>query len=100
MIQELLTEIAVSGWLINNLYQVDGGLWRASLRKPDGEGDWFTTWAEASTIEDVLYDAFGLTESAEFAHTPTVGVSISTMPTDLLSRLGLTRKTPFTDRRL
>jgi len=98
----IFEDIANFGWLVNNLYQVDAGLWRCNLRKPDATGDWFTNWAEAATLEDVLYEALFLTEAAEFTHTPESRITIdrSEAPS-LLAKLGLTRKpTPFTDRRL
>jgi len=100
MIDELLAEIAERGWLINNLYQIDGGLWRANLRQPVPNGDWFTTLTEGPTAYDALMESFH--SCAEFTHTPETHATIDrTEAPSLLAKLGLTRKpTPFTDRRV
>ena len=101
MLTSLFSEIATSGWLVNNLYQPDAGLWRCNLRKPQGEGDLFTCWAEAPTLEDVLMESIHQTSFAEFNATPESQATIDTTPTpSLLARLGLTKRTPFTDRRI
>ena len=63
---ELITSILDRGWLFNNCYQVDAGLWRVNLRRPDGEGDWFTDWAEASSLQQALETCLDKMEQAEW----------------------------------
>jgi hypothetical protein len=71
MIDELLSDLAAQGWLINNCYQPDGGLWRLSLRRPTPTGDWFSDWAEGPTFEDALTECMSKLLDAEFtADTP------------------------------
>jgi|SRR6185436_1117238 len=99
MIDELLSVFALEGWLVNNLYQVDSGLWRANLRKDDGEGAWFTSWAEAPTAFDALWEAFEQSPAAEFAATPETHSTIDRSPApSLLARLGLAKPTKIERR--
>ena len=85
---ELLADLAIQGWLVNNCYQVDGGLWRISLRRPTPTGDWFTDWAEGTTFEDALTECMSKLLDAEFAiEEPTRG---SVAPAqDLIRVLGI-----------
>lgn len=67
MIDELLYDLANQGWLVNNCYQVDAALWRISLRRPVPNGDWFTDWAEGTTLEDAITECMSKLLDATFA---------------------------------
>jgi hypothetical protein len=99
---ELLTDIAESGWLFNNCYQVDAALWRVSLRRPDGNGDWFSDWAEGSTLAGALHDCMAKLADAEWEEEREVKVVSGIVRDDstldpsgqsLLARLGLNKRT-------
>ena len=88
MIDELLLDLANQGWLINNCYQSDPGLWRISLRRPTPEGDWFTEWAEGNTMEDALTECMSKLLDAKFTESEPIRASIES-PRDLIAILGL-----------
>lgn len=94
---ELLLEIAESGWLFNNCYQQDDGSWRVNLRRPDGFGDWFTDWAEAPTFEEALAICMDKMASAEYEVQRETKHIVDTSKPSLLSLLGLA-KTPILRR--
>ena len=65
-LQEMIDEIAASGWLFNNCYQYDAGLWRINLRRPDGDGGWFTDWVEAPSLAEGLEACMDKLAQAEY----------------------------------
>lgn len=104
MIDELVADIAESGWLFNNCYQVDADLWRVNLRRPDGKGDWFTDWATGGTFAEALAECMEKLATAEFTEERPIGyskeVAKAAQPkVDLLQALGL-KKSKFDDRRM
>lgn len=102
MTDTLFSELSDSGWLLNNLYQLDDGSWRCNLRRPDGLGDYFTDWAEGPTLEAALASAMGKFASAEYieAHAITFAIDKSKPVNPLLSLLGLGRQAQAPMRRL
>lgn len=91
-LESLLTEIAEAGWLFNNCYQPDAGLWRVNLRRQDGEGNWFTEWSEAPTFIEAVEDAMGKLATAEFTANTAITAKIDTTKVSLLEQLGLLPK--------
>lgn len=93
-----LNSIAAAGWLVNNLYQLDDGSWRASLRKPTFGGDYFTGFGEGDDLESALIEAFASANEAEFTAERPVRGSVDQTPAlkpiDLLTQLNL--RTPET----
>lgn len=85
----ILTQIVESGYLFNNCYQADDGQWRVNLRRPDGEGDWFTDWAEAPSLEEALTICTEKMASAEYIEAVQSKHSADATKPDLLSALGL-----------
>jgi len=101
---EILAEIAENGWLFNNCYQVDATLWRVNLRRPDGNGDWFTDWALGPTFADALHDCMAKLAEAEWIeeHPVTFAQAADPAPVSgqsLLARLGLNKR-PKVERRI
>lgn len=88
------------GWLMNNCYQQDDGLWRMNLRKPVDGGDLFTDFSEGYDLESVLEDAMLKIDSAEFEPEREIMASIDLRRgQDLLQSLGLIKPAqPFTRR--
>lgn len=62
-LEELLAEISESGWMVNNLFQLDNGRWQANLRK----GQWFTDYGKGDTPHKALNMAMDKLGSAEEA---------------------------------
>ena len=91
MIDDLLAQIASAGWLLNNCYQHDAGLWRVNLRRPVDDGDWFTTWAEGSTFAEALDEAMDKMAQAEYKANAKTSYLIDPSKPSLLTQLGLTR---------
>ena len=94
------TDLASRGWLVNNLYQYDNTSWRINLRRPAPDGDWFTDWAEAPTLEDALEECMSKLNDAEFF--PNRETLVSAAPgliTNLAERLGFVPKPPTIARR-
>jgi len=62
-VDNLLREIAASGFLLNNLFQLTDGTWRANLRKrgvartPGALGDWQHEYCDGETPEEALAGA-------------------------------------------
>lgn len=62
-VDNLLREIAASGFLLNNLFQLTDGTWRANLRKrgvartPGALGDWQHEYCDGETPEKALAGA-------------------------------------------
>lgn len=102
MIDDLLTEIAEAGWLVSNLYQLDGGLWRVNLRRPDTDGDYCTDWFEAPTLAEALAECMAKLHEAEwFANTQTtVSAAPKSETPSLLQALGFKSKAQPVLRRL
>ena len=101
MLDELLADIAGSGWLLNNCYQIDATLWRVNLRRPIDGGDYFSDWAEGETFTDALEACMSKLSKAEFveAHIQAYGVEPAKpklRPQSLLQSLGLAK--PFERR--
>lgn len=105
--EQLLEDIAESGWLFNNCYQVDSALWRVSLRRPDGSGDWFSDWAEGPTLASALTDCMAKLADAEWeeSHQPKAihgaipdNSTLERSAKSLLARLGLAK--PKIERRI
>ena len=98
-VDELLAELSTLGWLVNNCYQPDSGLWRVSLRKPSGDsGDYCSDWSEGPTLYDAIGDAMSKLGSAEYFDTPITTATIDSSPIpkakSLLETLGLTKPQP------
>lgn len=95
MIDSLLTEIADSGWLFNNCYQIDATLWRVNLRRPADSGDYFTDWATAPTLAEALAECMAKLADAEFEEErqPQVSKASGAKPPSLLAQLGFQRPT-------
>ncbi len=59
-VDNLLREIAASGFLLNNLFQLTDETWRANLRKrgvartPGALGDWQHEYCDGATREEAL----------------------------------------------
>lgn len=88
MIDSLLTDLADSGWLVNNAYQTDDGLWRVNIRRPTPTGDWFTDWSVGPTLADAISDCMSKLLDAEFATTKQPIATIEPS-VDLVTALGL-----------
>jgi hypothetical protein len=73
---ELLAELDMRGWLMNNCYQITPDLWRVNLRMPTPTGDYFTAWSEGPTFADTIADAMTKLNDAEFFETPSTTASI------------------------
>jgi hypothetical protein len=101
-LDEAVSEIAQQGWLFNNCYQYDAGLWRINLRRPDGHGGWYTDWVEAPTLIDGLELCMEKLSQAEYAEDPAQSHSIDrSTPTTrtFLEGLGLVKpKAPLVRR--
>lgn len=100
MLEDLLTEIAESGWLFNNCYQADAGLWRVNLRRQDNDGVWFTEWSEAPTFTEAVQDAMEKLVEAEFVENRLIAHAIDTSKISLLASLGLLKPTEPLKRRV
>lgn len=75
----LFSELAELDWLVNNMYQLDDGTWRVSLRSPGAGGDWFTGFAERPTLEEALAAAIDSINTKEWTATPEItGVVVDT----------------------
>ncbi len=103
MIDNLLSELALNGWLFNNCYQVDATLWRVNLRRPAPDGDYFSDWAEGETFAEALETCIAKLAEAEFteAHIQAFGFEPAKSKLNtksLLQSLGLTKSQPFTRR--
>lgn len=62
----LLSDIASRGWLVSNLFQLDDLSWRANLRRPGLDGDWYCDFGNGSTIFEALEAAYQKLDTAEF----------------------------------
>lgn len=60
-IEELFAEIGEMGWLVNNLYQLDDGSWRANIRR----GQWFTQFGKGDSPMEAMSEAMDKMSSAE-----------------------------------
>lgn len=87
---ELLTDLATQGWLMNNCYQTDARLWRVSLRRPTPDGDWFSDWAEGDTLEDALCECMSKLQDATFAESTPISAFIEA-PINLLQAIGFAK---------
>ena len=97
----LFAEIAAAGYLVNNIYQTDEGLWRVNLRKPVSGGDLFTAFASAQSLDDALYEALDAIAEAEFAAERAISSSIDrSAPMSLAQALGLRSAKPIPIRPL
>lgn len=101
-LDEIIQEIAQQGWLFNNCYQYDAGLWRINLRRPDANGGWYTDWVEAPTLKDGLELCMEKLAEAEYVEDRAQSHSIDTStPTtrSFLEGLGLLKpKAPLVRR--
>src|SRR6266702_957167 len=93
MLDELIAEIASQGWLLNNCYQIDTDLWRVNLRRPTGDGDYFSDWATGPTFVDALEECMSKLAEAEFAEAKaqTYSQAKPEPKTNLLQALGLVK---------
>ncbi len=93
MLDELIAEIAEAGWLFNNCYQIDADLWRVNLRRPDGEGDWFSDWAIGPTFTEALEECMSKLAEAKFTESQIQAFSQAkpAPKTNLLQALGLAK---------
>lgn len=60
-LSELLVDVAMAGFLVNNMMQLDSGRWRVSLRKPgkdDRPESVCYEFAEGSTLIEALRGAY------------------------------------------
>lgn len=69
---EILAEIAESGWLINNLFQLSDGTWRANLRTEE----YVTHFGEGPTPAIALDEALVSVNSALKIHQPAITHSV------------------------
>ena len=91
---EALDEIAANGWLVNNLFQLNDGLWQANLRRER----FFTEFGRGPAPEAALEAAMAKMEEAEpseFDLEPYEAKAFK--EPSLLALLGLAPK-PFTRR--
>lgn len=107
-LDDLFAEISARGWLFNNLYHVnrddESPLWRANLRRPDGNGDWFTHFAKGPDLATVLETCITEMEHAEYIANQPQTFAIDTTPPpegkSLLDALGLAKSQPKLIRRI
>lgn len=96
MIESLLAEAAETGWLINNLYQLDTGEWRCNFRRDD----FFTDFATEATCAGALSAALDLLDTATYHKPPPMEGSIDYSPTALEGfRQRMVVKIPTFERR-
>lgn len=100
-LDDLFSEIATNGWLVNNLFQIDSGLWRCNLRKVVDDGSFFSDWAEAPSATEALEIAIVNMAEAEFVVNAPIRASIDTSKApSLAAALGLTKPKPTITRRI
>lgn len=93
MIDSLLSECASSGWLLNNLYQLDSGEWRANLRSSDGR---FTEFGKGDSAVEALERTISLIANAEFSDLEgSETVHYAAPQLSLLDQLGLIKREPL-----
>lgn len=66
MLEQFINFLLDEGWLFNNCYQNDAGIWRVNLRRPSGNGDYFTGWAESPSFLGALQACASKIEDATF----------------------------------
>lgn len=94
MIDSLLAECASSGWLLNNLYQLDSGEWRANLRSADGR---FTEFGKGDSAVEALERTMSLIANAEFSEGAyeEMVVHYAAKKQSLIDQLGLIKREPL-----
>lgn len=99
---DLLATLASAGWLINNAYQEDTGLWHVNIRRPTPDGDWFTDWAIADTFVEALEECMSKLLDAEFVPSKEVVGFVEPHPlnTSLATALGINRPSVRAPRRV
>jgi hypothetical protein len=93
-IESILSEIAESGWLVNNLFQLSDGSWRANLRNEN----MVTYFGEGPTPAIALDEAIINLPSAIPIRQQSATYSIE-KPINILETLGLKSK-PVSRRRI
>lgn len=110
-IEELLADLKASGWELSWAFQYGENKWRASIIK---FGAWngydqpdyhFAHCADAPSLAEAIEDAMTKRNDAEFFEGQKSQVVSGVIPDrvegqSLLARLNLTRRKPFTDRRI
>ena len=82
-IETTLTEIADRGWLLNNFFQLDSGLWQANLRSATHH----TNFAQAESPSEALALCIDLIETAIEPEIKSVEVFTGDLPKlDLLAK--------------
>lgn len=96
MIESLLAEADADGWLVNNLYQTDSGLWRCNFRRANH----YTNFAEAESADDALRFALDLLDTAEYSAPAEITGSIDLSPEALsFFRQRMKQRVPTVERR-
>lgn len=92
-VDDLLADLSILGWQVNNAYQRDATLWRVSLRRPVPSGDYFSDWGEGPTLTSALEEAMSKLADAEFVEeTPqSYAQAPAPLPFNLLKAIGLAK---------
>ena len=97
MIEDILAEISDRGFRLNNLFQLDSGLWQANLRSETHH----TSWAQAESAALALSLAIDQIETAieSEAQRTEIYLGPATFEPTNLRRL-ISRPQPTCDRRI
>lgn len=91
-LDSLLEECSASGWLLNNLFRLDDGEWRANLRSVDGR---FTEFGKGESASEALERTMSKIADAEFSDREDEPIVYSAAPQiNLLDQLGLIKREP------